>query len=135
MFTKRLGVTPHPPTLTAFTYPVGHFVGVWEPMVIVEDHDCRDDTRGHHEHDAVEIGSCSCRCIVFVFTNWLFICICIFKWTLYLYLGKIKIVEQTLHAAFHNKRILGYTMSFYFSSFRKWHSKCLFTPLVLENSI
>ena len=39
------------------SYPIWHFVGVGESVVVVEDHDRGDDTRGHHEHDAVEIGS------------------------------------------------------------------------------
>ena len=37
------------------SYPVWHFVGVRETMVIVEDHDGRHDAGSHHEHDAVEI--------------------------------------------------------------------------------
>ena len=27
------------------------------PVVVVEDHDGGDNTAGHHEHDAVEVGS------------------------------------------------------------------------------
>ena len=32
-------------------------VGVWPAVVVVEDHDGGDDAAGHHEHDAVEVGS------------------------------------------------------------------------------
>ena len=28
-------------------------------MVVVEDHDGGDNAGGHHEHDAVEIGTCN----------------------------------------------------------------------------
>lgn len=38
-------------------YPVTHLVRVSVPMVVVEDEDGRDDGRGHHEHDAVEVSA------------------------------------------------------------------------------
>ena len=40
------------------TDPGGHGVGVRLAVVVVEDHDGGDDAAGHHEHDAVEVGSC-----------------------------------------------------------------------------
>ena len=33
-------------------------MGVRQSMVVVEDHDRRHHGRGHHEHDAVEVGAC-----------------------------------------------------------------------------
>ena len=38
-------------------YPVRHVVGVGLPVVVVQDHDGGHHTAGHHEHDAVEVGS------------------------------------------------------------------------------
>ena len=39
-------------------YPVWHvLVSVSFPVVVVEDHDGGDHAAGHHEHDAVEVGS------------------------------------------------------------------------------
>ena len=39
-------------------YPIGHLVCVRQSMVVVENHDGGDHARGHHEHDAIEIGAC-----------------------------------------------------------------------------
>ena len=39
------------------SYPVWHAVGLWLPVMEVEDHDGGHHTAGHHEHDAVEVGS------------------------------------------------------------------------------
>ena len=39
------------------TYPIWHFMGVGKSMMVVEDHDSGDNTRGHHEHDAVEVST------------------------------------------------------------------------------
>ena len=33
-------------------------MGMGLPVVVVEDHDGGDHAAGHHEHDAVEVGSC-----------------------------------------------------------------------------
>ena len=33
-------------------------MGVREPVMVVEHHDGGDHARGHHEHDAVEVGAC-----------------------------------------------------------------------------
>ena len=38
-------------------YPVWHWLSVRKTMVVVENHDGRDNAWGHHEHYAVEIGS------------------------------------------------------------------------------
>ncbi len=38
------------------TYPVWHFMGVCQPVMVVENHDGGDHAAGHHEHDAVEVG-------------------------------------------------------------------------------
>ena len=40
------------------TDPGGHGVGVRLAVVVVEDHDGGDHAARHHEHDAVEVGSC-----------------------------------------------------------------------------
>ena len=40
------------------TDPGGHGVGVCLAVVVVEDHDGGDHAARHHEHDAVEVGSC-----------------------------------------------------------------------------
>ena len=39
------------------SYPVWHAVSLWFPVVEIEDHDGGDHAAGHHEHDAVEVGS------------------------------------------------------------------------------
>ena len=33
-------------------------MGVHQPVVVVEDHDGGDHGAGHHEHDAVKVGTC-----------------------------------------------------------------------------
>ena len=40
------------------SYPAWHLVSICLSVVVVEDHDGGHDTAGHHEHDAVKIGSC-----------------------------------------------------------------------------
>ena len=40
------------------TNPGGHGVSVRLAVVVVEDHDGSDHAARHHEHDAVEIGTC-----------------------------------------------------------------------------
>ena len=39
------------------SYPVWHAVSLWFPVMEIKDHDGGDHTAGHHEHDAVEVGS------------------------------------------------------------------------------
>ena len=38
-------------------YPAWHLVSIRLSVVVVEDHDGGDHAAGHHEHDAVKIGS------------------------------------------------------------------------------
>ena len=37
------------------SHPIGHLMGVCQPVVVVEDHDGGHHAGGHHEHDAVEV--------------------------------------------------------------------------------
>lgn len=39
-------------------YPGRHLMSVCVPVMIVEDEDGRYHRGGHHEHDAVEVGTC-----------------------------------------------------------------------------
>ena len=39
------------------SHPAWHLVSICLSVVVVEDHDGGDHTAGHHEHDAVEVGS------------------------------------------------------------------------------
>ena len=57
---RRHTTTHHPMNSTlslAPTYPVRHGVSLWFPVMEVEDHDGGHHAAGHHEHDAVEVGS------------------------------------------------------------------------------
>ena len=44
--------------LKSVSHPAWHLVSICLSVVVVEDHDGGDHTAGHHEHDAVKIGSC-----------------------------------------------------------------------------
>ncbi len=39
------------------SYPVWHFMGVGQPVMVIENHDGGHYTARHHEHDAVEVGA------------------------------------------------------------------------------
>ena len=41
------------------TYPSWHGMSIRLSVMIIEYHDGGDNTTGHHEHDAVEIGACN----------------------------------------------------------------------------
>lgn len=41
------------------THPFGHLVGVSVAMMVVEYENRRHDRRSHHEHYAIEVGSCA----------------------------------------------------------------------------
>lgn len=52
-------------------YPFGHFVGVCIPVMVVQDEDRRHYRRRHHEHDAIEIGSCKTQIVLIPFLHFL----------------------------------------------------------------
>ena len=39
-------------------YPIGHFMGICQSVMVVENHNCGHHGGSHYEHDAVEVGSC-----------------------------------------------------------------------------
>ena len=38
-------------------YPIGHFVGICQSVMVVENHNGGHHRGSHHEHGAVEVGS------------------------------------------------------------------------------